>query len=390
MNKRAAIKTTFYEKLKAFLTMTMCILMTLLSLFKPKSHLNLLQRTNQLLLKYMANYSSHKSSRYLFGILNYLQKKINNVEIVTSPFGDWIGKKDGQDGYVLVYFHGGGYCIGNSTQSLEACIDWLKSEKVDCVFSVDYPLAPDSVFPEQVEFCKSAVVWLCDQGIAMDRMIFIGDSAGGHSVITTLLSIVKDIPLSTIKYTSDIAQPPKIMTRNSSRLSHLAKNRINSPSRNSTETINQSEPHALPKGAVLISPWVDPTSHENELMEFYHDEDLLTPSTLVGFREVMFPDSTSWTNDFVNLFMIDDQTLFKIFSQVPVMITFGGIELLSNQAVRFGNNVNRVLEKEKSPLRVTFDVDPDMPHVYQAFGAMHFGKNATMGNARIIEWIDKL
>ena len=386
IHKRVAVNPTFIEKFKTILIIFLSIFLTLASLLRPYSHLTLYQRINQLLMKYMATYSSYKSLRYIFNLVNPLQRFLNRVDIVENRFGEFIGSRTGS-GYVLVYFHGGGYTVGNPTQNLTCCKDWLESKKIDCVFSVDYPLAPESVYPEQIEFGKAAVSWLCEQGVEMDRMIFVGDSAGGHAVVNALVSIVKDLVSMS---SASLAKATDVLPSKGKRLTHLVKNRALSPSRKSTENLPEPRSLGLPRAVVLISPWVDPTASEQESKRFYHDEDYLTPEILVGFRDTAFPDPITWSNENVNLFLLEDKTVFKIFSQVPVMIAFGGIELLSNQAIRFGNKINRVLEEGMSPLQVKFDVDPDMPHVYQAFGSMHFGKNARMGNARILEWIESI
>ncbi len=84
---------------------------------------------------------------------------------------------------VLVYFHGGGWVVGDLDTS-----DWLCRSialAANCVvFSVDYRLAPENKFPTPVEDCYWAVKWVTENGIEqyadLRRVAVGGDSAGGN------------------------------------------------------------------------------------------------------------------------------------------------------------------------------------------------------------------
>lgn len=90
---------------------------------------------------------------------------------------------------VLVYFHGGGFCIGSTT--------WLGyhhflgdfSVASQCiVISVDYRLAPENRLPNAYDDCYFSLEWLCyqvkcDPWLAqadLHRVFLSGDSAGGN------------------------------------------------------------------------------------------------------------------------------------------------------------------------------------------------------------------
>ncbi|CAI0444364.1 unnamed protein product [Linum tenue] len=92
---------------------------------------------------------------------------------------------------VLVYFHGGGFCIGSTT--------WLGYHyflgdlcvKSQCIIlSVDYRLAPENRLPIAYEDCYSSLEWL-DRQVAsesepwlraadLSRVFLSGDSAGAN------------------------------------------------------------------------------------------------------------------------------------------------------------------------------------------------------------------
>ena len=65
------------------------------------------------------------------------------------------------------------------------------------MFSVDYRLAPKNPYPDPVNDCYQAYVWIVTQareqlGLDIDRFYLAGDSAGGHLVYSvTFLSMFR-------------------------------------------------------------------------------------------------------------------------------------------------------------------------------------------------------
>src|SRR3954449_10016534 len=64
---------------------------------------------------------------------------------------------------VVVYFHGGGWCIGNITSHDGVCRKLAKQSGLT-VISVDYRLAPEHPFPAAVDDCYAATRWVADHG----------------------------------------------------------------------------------------------------------------------------------------------------------------------------------------------------------------------------------
>ena len=106
---------------------------------------------------------------------------------------EWIGTGDGP---VVVYVHGGGYCIG-SLDSHRSMLTHLASAVAGRVLAVDYRLAPEHSFPAALDDACAAYRWVVAGGADPDRVVIAGDSAGGgltpvsytHLTLPTIYSV---------------------------------------------------------------------------------------------------------------------------------------------------------------------------------------------------------
>ncbi len=89
---------------------------------------------------------------------------------------------------VVMYLHGGGYVIGSILSHARLVGHIAKAAGVRGL-NVDYRLAPEAPHPAAVTDAVTAYRWLLDQGIAADKIVIAGDSAGGGLTIAALLAI---------------------------------------------------------------------------------------------------------------------------------------------------------------------------------------------------------
>ena len=84
---------------------------------------------------------------------------------------------------VLVFYHGGGYVIGDLDTHDYVCRK-IANVAQCCVIAVDYRLAPEHKFPAAVEDSAAALRWIVKQAESLSidpsRVAVGGDSAGGN------------------------------------------------------------------------------------------------------------------------------------------------------------------------------------------------------------------
>jgi acetyl esterase len=113
----------------------------------------------------------------------------------TVPARLYDRRADRGAGPVLVFFHGGGFVIGNLYTYDPYCAEVARLLDLP-VISVDYRLGPEFPFPAAFEDCEAAARWLASSpdalGLDVTGLVLSGDSAGGNLTISTSIALRDD------------------------------------------------------------------------------------------------------------------------------------------------------------------------------------------------------
>ncbi len=90
---------------------------------------------------------------------------------------------------IMIYFHGGGWVLGNIDTHDQVCSILVNKGKYDLI-SVEYSLAPEAIFPKAINESKKILKSICKNKYGLkinnNKIILCGDSAGGN--IATVLA----------------------------------------------------------------------------------------------------------------------------------------------------------------------------------------------------------
>lgn len=100
----------------------------------------------------------------------------------------WLRPAGAAPDRVLLYFHGGGYVMGDCRSHAPIVAKFARGSAANALV-FDYRLAPEHPFPAAVDDAVAAYDWLRGQGVAPGDMVFAGDSAGGGLALATLLAL---------------------------------------------------------------------------------------------------------------------------------------------------------------------------------------------------------
>jgi monoterpene epsilon-lactone hydrolase len=100
--------------------------------------------------------------------------------------GEWLGTPVAGDSPVILYLHGGGYCVG-STNSHRPITASLVKFTGCAVYSADYRLAPEHPHPAALD--DALAVYRALLAAGHRRLILAGDSAGAGLALATALAL---------------------------------------------------------------------------------------------------------------------------------------------------------------------------------------------------------
>lgn len=99
-------------------------------------------------------------------------------------------------GPVMVFYHGGGFVIGNLDTHEPYCAEVARVLDMP-VIAIDYRLAPEAPWPAAPDDCEAATRWIAgsppELGRTVSSLVTSGDSAGGNLTIVVTMAL-RDTP----------------------------------------------------------------------------------------------------------------------------------------------------------------------------------------------------
>ena len=108
-------------------------------------------------------------------------------ETIGGVEGEWLQPAQGSPAGTLLYLHGGGYFACSSRTHRPITTGFARRGLQ--VFVPEYRLAPEHPFPAAIDDAVAAYRGLVASGIPADRITIAGDSAGGGLTMATLLTL---------------------------------------------------------------------------------------------------------------------------------------------------------------------------------------------------------
>jgi epsilon-lactone hydrolase len=235
---------------------------------------------------------------------------------------EWVEWPGAPEDSAILYFHGGGYVFGDPDSHRD--IAWrLGREAGSKVLVVDYRLAPENRFPAALDDATLSYRWLLEQGIAPDRIAVAGDSAGGGLAVALMVNL-KNFGV------------------------------------------------ALPKAAVLMSPWVDLAMTGSSMSGNARSDAMLSPEALSIFASYYLGD----TNPKAPL----ASPLFADLAGLPpTLVLVGSTEVLLSDSETLVEKINATGGNAR------LSVWPKMPHVFPILAAIiPEGKKAVLDMAEFL------
>lgn len=225
-----------------------------------------------------------------------------------------------QSGKVIFFLHGGAYMARLNDLYRTMAADMIRAAgKGTIVFLLDYHVAPENVYPTQLNEAKEAWDCIIKQGYAPKDIVVGGDSAGGNLALGLLLSL-------------------------------------------------RDEGKEMPVGGLCISPWADMTASGKSYIDNYGVDVMfgIKGGTMTDERRLTLLDNTlyKWTGaaDRTDPYV---SPVFGDYHGFPSMFfTVGGAEMLLDDTRTI------VGKLQDAGCTVQCIVRKDMFHVYPLFRAI--------------------
>jgi acetyl esterase/lipase len=205
------------------------------------------------------------------------------------------------DGDVVLYCHGGGFCVGSADGRRKLGGHIAKHLRA-LVVIMDYRLAPEHPFPAALEDSVAVYRTLRAEQSGKGRILMAGDSAGGNLAIATALKL------------RDLGEP-------------------------------------LPAGIIALSPWLD-MENLGETLETNCSTDTLVNRAMLEGMIATYLAGASPTNPLANPLKAD------LAGLPPVYVNAGSSEALLSDTTRFAEAA------KAAGVAVTVSIVDGMQHVF--------------------------
>lgn len=218
---------------------------------------------------------------------------------------EWIYETDSKSKDIILYFHGGGYCMGSCLTHRDLASKIAIATKRTVVL-FNYSLAPESLFPKAIEESEKVYHWIKKNYTKSKHIVFGGDSSGGGLALTTCMSLI-------------------------------------------------NKNLSLPQAMFLISPWVDLTCSG----ESYSTKTDLDP---ILSKEVMIQYAKTYLGSNIVASPLATPLTMDVHKLPPLLIQVGYDEILLSDALRLADKA------KSSGVNVDIRVWDNMWHVWHAYG----------------------
>ena len=231
---------------------------------------------------------------------------VEQVDAAGVP-AEWITAGTSAPQGVILYLHGGGYCICSVNTHRDLLARLARATGTRALL-IEYRLAPEHPFPAGLDDAFAAYRWLTARGVSPSDIVIGGDSAGGGLTAATLLAL------------RDAGDP-------------------------------------LPAGAFCISPWLDLVA-EGESMKSKADADPMVTEEMLRRMADAYAGSHDLRNPLISPVFADPAGL------PPMLVQVGSAEVLMDDSTRFAERA------KAAGVEVTLEVWDDMIHVWHFFAEM--------------------
>jgi monoterpene epsilon-lactone hydrolase len=264
---------------------------------------------------------------------SFFQSPLNSVTTTNVSLGDvfsyHIKPAHIENNLTILYLHGGGYVLGLKDYSEKIYLHLCQELATLChaqVYIVDYRVAPEHPSSVILGDAYKAYMALLGQGIDSEKIIIMGDSAGGGLTVALTMKL---------------------------RNEHLP----------------------LPKATIMLSPWTNLAVNGISIHARKEKDPMLTPFQVSQAAKMVLGNEKA-----------EDCALSPLYGNYqgfpPMMIITGGREIL------YSDSIDMAVKAKQAGVKVHLDIQEQMFHVYPLFS--NFIKEGLDAIERIAFFIKQL